>query len=289
MSKYLVTGATGALGSRVIDSLLQRVPANDIAALVRDPKKKQPLTEKGVEIREGDYLDPSSLEQAFKGIDSLLLISAPAFTDATAQHANVIEAAKRCGVRHLIYAATQRVEGVDFEIPQVTEWDKKTEGLLEKSGLEVTILRNSMYLDMLPIGFGKNVTEVGVRVPAGNGVAALASRHDLAEGAAAVLSGDGHEGKVYTLGNSRATSLSDIAAMISKVIGRKIDYRNVPVAEFVSARVQDGFPEPAATFFAAWFQAIAAGEFAEVTGDLERLIERKPQSVEEFLSAAYRA
>jgi NAD(P)H dehydrogenase (quinone) len=289
MSKYLVTGATGALGSQVVDSLLQRVPANDIAALVRDPKKKQPLIEKGIEIREGDYLDPSSLEQAFKGIDKLLLISAPAFTDATAQHANVIEAAKRCGVRHLIYAATQRVEGVDFEIPQVTEWDKKTEGLLEKSGLEVTILRNSMYLDMLPIGFGKNVTEVGVRVPAGNGVAALASRHDLAEGAAAVLSSDGHEGKVYTLGNSRATSILDIAATISKVIGRKIDYRNVAVAEFVSARVQDGFPEPAATFFAAWFQAIAAGEFAEVTGDLERLIERKPQSVEEFLSAAYRA
>jgi NAD(P)H dehydrogenase (quinone) len=289
MSKYLVTGATGALGSQVVDSLLLRVPAKDVAALVRDPKKKQPLIEKGVEIRDGDYLDPSSLEHAFKGIDKLLLISAPAFTDATAQHANVIEAAKRCGVRHLIYAATQRVEGVDFEIPQVTEWDKKTEGLLKKSGLEVTILRNSMYLDMLPIGFGKSVTEVGVRVPAGNGVAALASRYDLAEGAAAVLSGDGHEGKVYTLGNSRATSLSDIAATISKVIGRKIDYRNVPVAEFVSARVQEGFPEPAATFFAAWFQAIAAGEFAEVTGDLERLIKRKPQSVEEFLSAAYSA
>jgi NAD(P)H dehydrogenase (quinone) len=150
-----------------------------------------------------------------------------------------------------------------------------------------TILRNSMYLDVLPIGFGKNVTEVGVRVPAGDGLAALASRHDLAEGAA-VLSGDGHEGKVYTLGNSTAISLSDIATTISKAIGRKIDYRNVPVAEFVSARVQDGFPEPAATFFAAWFQAIAAGEFAEVTGDLERLIGRKPQSVEEFLSAAYR-
>ena len=186
-----------------------------------------------------------------------------------------------------LYAATQRVEGVEFEIPQVTEWDKKTEGLLEKSGLEFTILRNSMYLDMLPIGFGKNVGEVGVRVPAGDGVAALASRHDLAEGAAAVLSSDGHEGKVYTLGNSRASSLSDIATTISEAIGRKIDYRDVPVAEFVAARVQDGFPEPAATFFAAWFQAIAAGEFAEVTGDLERLIKRKPQPVEKFLSAAY--
>jgi NAD(P)H dehydrogenase (quinone) len=289
MSKYLVTGATGALGSQVVESLLQRVPASDIAALVRDPKKKQPLVEKGVEIRDGDYLYANTLERAFKGIEKVLLISAPAFTDATAQHANVIAAAKRSGVRHLIYAATQRVEGVEFEIPQVTEWDKKTEALLQKSGLEFTILRNSMYLDMLPIGFGKNVGEVGVRVPAGDGVAALASRHDLAEGAAAVLSSDGHEGKVYTLGNSRASSLSDIATAISEAIGRKIDYRDVPVAEFVAARVQDGFPEPAATFFSAWFQAIAAGEFAEVTGDLERLIKRKPQSVEKFLSAAYSA
>jgi NAD(P)H dehydrogenase (quinone) len=74
MSKYLVTGATGALGSQVVDFLLLRVPANDIAALVRDPKKKQPLIEKGVEIRDGDYLDSNSLEQAFKGIDKLLLI-----------------------------------------------------------------------------------------------------------------------------------------------------------------------------------------------------------------------
>jgi NAD(P)H dehydrogenase (quinone) len=273
----------------VVESLLQRVPASDIAALVRDPKKKQPLVEKGVEIRDGDYLYANTLERAFKGIEKVLLISAPAFTDATAQHANVIAAAKRSGVRHLIYAATQRVEGVEFEIPQVTEWDKKTEALLQNSGLEFTILRNSMYLDMLPIGFGKNVGEVGVRVPAGDGVAALASRHDLAEGAAAVLSSDGHEGKVYTLGNSRASSLSDIATAISEAIGRKIDYRDVPVAEFVAARVQDGFPEPAATFFSAWFQAIAAGEFAEVTGDLERLIKRKPQSVEKFLSAAYSA
>ncbi len=219
----------------------------------------------------------------------MLLVSALAFTDAVAQHTNVIEAVKRTGVLHVIYAATQRVEGVDFEIPQVTEWGRKTEALLKASGLEWTILRNSMYLDMLPLGFGKNVIDVGIRVPAGNGVAALASRRDLAEGAAAVLSGEGHESKIYTLGSSNAISMSDIAVAISEASSRQIDYRDAPVAEFISARVKEGFPEPAAAFFAAWFQAIGAGEFAEVTGDLERLIGRKPQSAQEFLSAVYRA
>jgi NAD(P)H dehydrogenase (quinone) len=73
---------------------------------------------------------------------------------------------------------------------------------LKAPGLEWTILRNPMYLDILPLGFGKNVIDVGIRVPAGNGLAALASRHDLAEGTAVVLSGEGYEGKVYTFGGS---------------------------------------------------------------------------------------
>jgi NAD(P)H dehydrogenase (quinone) len=287
MSRYLVTGATGGLGSQVIDFLLPRVPAQEIVALTRDRNKCEHLAEKGVEVREGDYLNQPSLELAFKGVDKLLLISALAFTDAVTQHTNVIEAAKRAGVSHVLYTAIQRAEGGDFEIPQVTEWDRKTEALLKASGLAWTVLRNSMYLDMLPLGFGKDVADVGIRVPAGTGLAALATRHDLAEGTATVLSEEGHAGKIYTLGSSDAVSMLEIAVAISEASGQKIDYRDTPVAEFVSARVEEGFPEPTATFFAAWFQAIAVGEFASITGDLERLIGRKPQSAEEFFAAVY--
>jgi NAD(P)H dehydrogenase (quinone) len=287
MNKYLITGATGRFGSQVVEFLSQRVPTNKIVALARDPNKLQALAEKGVDIRQGDYLNPRSLEEAFTGVERLLLVSALAFTDAVTQHANVIEAAKRSAVRHVTYTAIQRAKDSGFEIPQITEWDRQTEVLLKASGLAWTILRNPMYLDMLPLGFGKNVTDVGIRVPAGNGLAALASRRDLAEGTAAVLSGEGHEGKIYTLGSSNADSMSDVAAAISEASGREIDYRDTPVAEFVNARINEGFPEPAATFFAAWFQAIAAGVFAEITADLERLIGRKPQSVREFLSAVY--
>jgi NAD(P)H dehydrogenase (quinone) len=287
MNKYLITGATGRFGSQVVEFLSQRVPTNKIVALARDPNKLQALAEKGVDIRQGDYLNPRSLEEAFTGVERLLLVSALAFTDAVTQHVNVIEAAKRSGVRHVTYTAIQRAKDSGFEIPQITEWDRQTEVLLKASGLAWTILRNPMYLDMLPLGFGKNVTDVGIRVPAGNGLAALASRRDLAEGTAAVLSGEGHEGKIYTLGSSNADSMSDVAAAISEASGREIDYRDTPVAEFVNARINEGFPEPAATFFAAWFQAIAAGVFAEITADLERLIGRKPQSVREFLSAVY--
>jgi NAD(P)H dehydrogenase (quinone) len=289
MGRYLVTGATGRLGSQVVEFLLQRVPANEIVALARDPKKVlHSLVANGVEVRKGDYFDPHSLEQAFQGVEKLLLVSALAFTDAVTQHANVIEAAKRSGVRHIIYTAIQQGTDSKFEIPQVAEWDKRTEALLNASGLGTTILRNPMYVDMLPFAFGKRIPEGGIRVPAGDGVAALASVRDLAEGTAEVLAGEGHESKSYTLGSSSSASMSEIAAAISKASGREIDYHDVPVAEFVGALVKDGLPESRATFFADWLRAFAAGQFSEITGDLERLLGRKPQSAQEFLSAVYR-
>jgi NAD(P)H dehydrogenase (quinone) len=286
MSKLLVTGATGKLGGQVVEFLLRRVPVGNIVALARDPGKLTSFAEKGVDIRVGNHFEPDSLERAFSGVKKLLLVSAPAFTDAVTQHANVIEAAKRAGVRHLHYISLQRVAGSTVEIPQVTQWERETEALLQASGLAVTILRNTMYFDTLP--FGKDVTEVGIRAPAGHGLAALASRRDLAEGAAAVLFGDGHEGKIYTLGGSEAVGMADIAVALSEASGREIGYRDVSVAEFVEARIREGFPEPVAAFFAAWFQAIAAGEFSEVTGDLERLIGRIPQTARDFFLSSYR-
>ncbi|PXW27495.1 SDR family oxidoreductase [Paraburkholderia caballeronis] len=287
MTRILVTGATGGLGSQVVEFLLDRVPARDIVALARDPARLPSFAARGVEIRTGDYLDPASLERAFAGVDKLLLVSARAFTDAFTQHANVVEAAKRVGVRHLHYVSLQKAEGSTFEIPAVTQWERETEALLQTSGLDVTILRNTMYFDTLP--FGKSVTEAGIRVPAGRGRGAFASRRDLAEGAAAALCGDGHEGKRYTLGGSEAVDMADIAAAMSEAGGQAIDYREVPVAEFIEARIEEGFPEPVAEFAAAWFQAIAAGEFSEVTGDLERLIGRPPQSARDFYRASHRA
>ncbi len=117
---------------------------------------------------------------------------------------------------------------------------------------------------------------------------ALFSR-DLAEGAAAVLSGAGHEGKIYTIGGSETVSMADSAAALSEASGREIDYRDVSVPEFIEARIKEGSPEPVATFFTAWFQAIAADEFSKVTRDLERLLGRPPQTARDFLLSSYRA
>src|SRR5436190_9547890 len=103
MSKILVTGASGDIGRKTVLHLLKNRPASDLIGLVRDPAKAEDLAALGVELRQGDYLDPTSLSRAFTGVQKLMLTSAHAFTDRKTAHANVIAAAVEMGVRHLVY------------------------------------------------------------------------------------------------------------------------------------------------------------------------------------------
>jgi NAD(P)H dehydrogenase (quinone) len=215
----MVTGASGALGRQVVEFLLERLPPDRVAALARRPESLDDLAQRGVSVRGGDYHDPERLEQAFQGVDKLLLVSAMAFTDAQAAHRNVIGAARAAGVRHIHYTAIQRRRGSSFTIAQVTDWDADAEKELAASGLAATVLRNTMYLDSVDDLIGGLGPERVIRVPAGHTLAALATRRDIAAATAAVLATDGHEGRTYTLAGTSAVSLDHIAAALGEVTG----------------------------------------------------------------------
>jgi len=127
MTRILVTGATGNIGRLTLQHLLKRRPAGDLVGLVRDPAKAADLSAAGIEIRKGDYLDRASLAGAFAGIDTLMLVSATAFTDRDTQHRNAVEAARAAGVRHVVAMPIIRAEGSSFVMPQVTEEDRRVE------------------------------------------------------------------------------------------------------------------------------------------------------------------
>ncbi|MFE4829214.1 SDR family oxidoreductase [Streptomyces sp. NPDC056672] len=279
----MVTGASGALGRQVVEFLLKRVPAARVAALARRPEELTDFTERGVSVRRGDYEDPDGLEPALDGVEKLLLISARSFTDAKRAHRNVIHAAKAAGVRHVHYTAIQRRAGSTFVIPQATEWDAYTENELAASGLDVTVLRNSQYLESFDMLVGELAPDRFIRVPAGHTPAALATRSDIAEATAAVLATDGHAERDYTLAGSHAFTLDEVAAILGEVTGVPVTYQDTPVEEYIAARVRAGMPEPWARFTGAWFQAIAAGEFTP-TDDIERLIGRPTTSLRAFLT-----
>ena len=286
MTKILVTGATGRLGRKTLEFLLDRVPASQIAALARDPQKLNDLAERGVNVRQGDYLDQASLERAFAGVERLLFVSTVMFTDVMAQHRNIIAAAKIAGVKHIVYTAIQRREGSGVTISQVSKMDADTEAALADIDAEVTIVRNSMYMDYFPVVLGPEALR-HIRVPSRDTPAAFVTISDLAKANAVILSSDGHGGRTYTLNSGVAVSMTGIGQILSGVTGQPVPFNDISVAEFVAERVAGGLPQPYAEFMSEWFQAIAGGNFAETSDDLAQILGHPPMTPAEFLPIFY--
>ncbi len=288
MGKILVAGAAGQIGTKTLQHLLKRKPADDLVGLVRDPAKASALTDAGIEIRVGDYFDYDSVLRAFDGIEKVLLVSTHAFTDREKQHGNVIKAAVAAGVEHVVYTPISRKEGSEFFMPEITPADVFTEDVLKASGLKYTILGHPPFMESL-FGYigGPGVYTAGVRAPAGNGKVAPTTRDDLAEAQAVVLTEGGHENETYRLLGDPAVSFADIAEILSEITGTEVPYVQVSDKEFTEYLFGLGMPESTAGFFLDWMRGINGGEWDGPVGDLERLIGHKPTTTHEFLSDHY--
>jgi NAD(P)H dehydrogenase (quinone) len=286
VGKILVTGASGHIGKRTVLHLLKKRPANQLVGLVRDPAKAEDLAALGVELRKGDYMDPVSLSHAFKGVDKLMLTSTHAFTDRKTAQGNVIDAAVEASVQHLVYMSIFRKKNSIVSMKEITEEDIFTEQKLISSGLTYTIAYHPPFLDVLGFYVGSNAHETGVRIPAGNGKFAAATRDDLAAAHAAILTGEGHENRSYSLTGDPAVSFSDIADILSKIHGKKVPYVPISEAEYLKA-IGTGVPDFVAAFVLGWVRNMNAGEWEEQTTDLETLIGHKPKTAAEFFRDDY--
>jgi NAD(P)H dehydrogenase (quinone) len=286
----LITGATGHFGKATIDHLLKKgVPANTIAALVRDEAKATELKAKGIQIKTGDYNNYASLQSAFAGIDKLLLVSSSDLQDRLKQQESVVKAAREAGVKHIIYTSFARKNETDTSpIASVAKSHLETEKLIKASGIPYTLLLNSLYSDVLPMFFGEQVLQTGIFLPAGQGKTTFATRNDMAEAAANILTGHGHENKIYTIGNTESYTLQDAATILQDITGKPIAYVNPTVEEYTAALTQAGVPAAYIGIFAGFSEAIKQGEFETTSTDLEKLLGRKPATLRDYLTAVYR-
>jgi NAD(P)H dehydrogenase (quinone) len=279
----LVTGASGHLGRLVVEALLdQGTPASDIVAAARTPEKVVDLSERGVEVRRADYDDPSSLEAAFAGVDRLLFISGSEVGQRIAQHTNVIDAAKRAGIGFVAYTSIIRADTTDLALAAD---HRATEELLAASGLTYALLRNSWYLENYTGQLPTFLEHGAVLGAARDGRVSAATRADYAAAAAAVLAGGDHDGAVYELGGDHAFTLSELAAAVSRVSGREVVYRDLPVEDYTAALVAAGLPEGYAAALADSDRGIAEGALFTDSGDLSRLAGRPTTDLEDALRA----
>lgn len=285
----LITGATGHFGKATIEALLKKgIAPAEISALVRDESKAADLNAQGIQLKTGDYSNYDSLVATFTGVDKLLLVSGTDIEHRQEQQANAVNAAAAAGVKHIVYTSfVRKNETESSPIWAIGKSHIATDNLIKRSGIPYTLMLNTLYADVLPMFLGEKVLETGVFYPAGEGKAAYTTRQDMAEAAAAILTGSGHENKTYMITNTETYSLDDVAAALSKLTGREVMNNNPPASAYVDALTHAGVPAPYIGMFSGFAEAIRQGEFDTTGSDLENLIGRKPTSLHNYLASVY--
>jgi len=287
--KTLITGSTGNLGSATIKFLLNKVSPSEIAALARNEEKAKPLINRGVDVRIGNYDDYDSLVKAFQGIDKLLLISSSEMGNRAAQHINAINAAKEAGVKHIVYTSFIRQK----DDPNSALWfiakdHVETEEHLVNCGIPYTLFKNGFYMDMITDFIGENVLETQtVFLPAGDGKVNFASRKEIAEALANVLTSEGHENKSYNIGGETTTSFGEIAAFLSEISGKKINYVSPDAETYKQELAKHHVPEMYINMFTAFAIAFSENAMDVSSKDLTGVLGRTPADVKIFLTGIF--
>lgn len=272
-----VTGATGGIGGRVARMLADAgIPER---LIVRSPQRAPDLP--GAELGEAEYGDATAARRALEGIATLFMVSASESADRLEEHRTLVGAAKDAGVRHVVYLSfLNPAPDATFTLARDHH---ATEEAIAETGMAATHLRDSFYMDILPEFVGKDGV---LRGPAGDGRCSFVAREDVARSAAAILSDPAaHRGRSYDITGPEALDLTEVADALSRAQGRPVTYHAETVDEAYESR---SAADPAPWQADAWvstYTAIAAGEVARVSPDIERLTGRPPMTFEAFLAS----
>jgi NAD(P)H dehydrogenase (quinone) len=279
--KILVTGATGKLGSKVVESLLKSIPASDLAVSVRNPEKAEGLRVRGVEIRQGDFDRPETLDNAFSGIDRLLIISADGDNETRIhQHTNAVQAAERAGVKFIAYTSiANATESKNLMAPPHVA----TEAAIIKTGIPYSFLRNNWYLENEIGSIQGAMAGAPWVTSAGEGKVGWALQQDYADAAAAVLVGNGHENTVYELSGPLLTQ-EEMVSALSNVVGKEIPVQQVSDEKYAEIMKGLGLPDFVIPIIVGIQESIRNGSLDVESNDFEKVLGRPVTPINEALT-----
>lgn len=285
MTKFVLTGSTGELGSSVLRNLLKLGinPKDIILSVYNEKNVDSELTNKGIDIRHGDFKKKETLEKAFQGGDILFLISSTTIINdkRIAEHRNAIGAAKTVGIKHIFYTSLAcgntretRIMGAHLD----------TEDILKTSGVKYTTIREGVYSEAFPVflGYFDSATTNEIAVPA-DGPISFASREDLGEATAILLfSHNDYENQTIFLTGSKSYTLKQTAGLVSEILNREIPVRIVSLQEYINQNLKDR-DEVWVRLWATTYPALERGELARIDHTLEKLLKNPLTSFEQTL------
>lgn len=278
-----VTGASGQLGRLVIHQLLKKVAPDQVVAVVRSPETAADLRALGVLLRKADYDDSASLQEAFQGIEKVLLISSTVPGQRLRQHKAVIDAARAAGVKLIAYTSMLRA---DSSRSVLAGEHLATENYLIASGVDYVVLRNGWYLENHTAGLPIAAQHGALMASSGSGRFASASRADYASAAVAVLTQSGHSKKIYELAGDTAFTMDDLAVAASARLHREISYRNLPPAEYEGALLGMGLPKMIVEVVIDADAMALKGDLDSTSRELSTLIGRPTTTLAEAVQSA---
>jgi NAD(P)H dehydrogenase (quinone) len=278
--KIGVSGASGQLGGAVVKYLLEGSNEDSIVAISRSPEK---IKLEGVEARFGDYNQPSSLSEAYSGLDRLLLIPSTDMETGRRAEQNItaIDAAVEAGVSHIVLmssAGTRNVEKTNI----AAEYFAPEQHLMKKAN-QWSILRMSYYAEAIITEAQMSLAH-GVLTGITENKVSFVSRDDLAAAAAGLLAGEGHDGAIYTGTGPESLTGAQRAEAIAKASGKSLKYLTLPVETLREQLRQAGLPEGIISAIVSIQQNFSNGDFDIVTGDIEKLSGRPARTFESILS-----
>lgn len=275
--KILVTGATGNVGGAVTANLIAM--GASVRTLVRDESKAQSLKDAGVELVVGDLEKPETLDAAFRGVDKVFLLTAVG-PQAVTQASNGIAAAKRAGRPYVVRLSA--VKAAPDSPTRIGRQHAETEAELKASGLPYTILKPHFYIQNTMLAAQTVASDGVIYMPFKDGRLGMIDIRDIGAVAAKVLTSGGHQGKTYTLTGPASISFHDVAAGLSRALGKEVNYRDVPLEAGREAMLGMGLPEWTADAYSEYFKVYSEdwGDFT--TNDVEEITGKPARSYETF-------
>ena len=274
--RTLVTGAGGHLGSAVVETLLRHVPPDRVVAGTRVPNAAGGLRAQGVDVRHCDFDDAESLEAAFRGIERLLIVSTDGDNESRLRrHRSAVDAAAQAGVHFIAYTSLVKADSSPMALADV---HRSTETRIRETGIPYSFLRNNWYIENERASLQAALAGQPILTAAGAGRIGWVSRDDLAEAAAAVLAGSGHQNSVYELSGPPRTYAS-FAQAAGNFIGRDIPVVSLGDVEYGQMIAGFGLPIHVVELLVDAQRAMRQGAMDIESRDLEYLLGRPPTPI----------
>jgi uncharacterized protein YbjT (DUF2867 family) len=277
----LLTGATGKTGFAAAKAL--SAAGKKARVITRDVTRAEKLTALGHEIAVGDLGDPAFVARAMSGIDQAFLLTINTERQADLEFA-FVNSAKACGVRHIVkISSIEAHPGIGARVP---EMHAASEAHIKASGLDWTIVKPNFFMQTLLAASAGIKARGELVMPVGEVCLSMIDCRDAGEIVAKVLIEAGHEGQSYKLTGPEALSFSDVAAHLTKALGRPISYVNPPLAAY-RENLLKALPDPWRVDAVCEIFALTSKRPAEieaVTDTFQTLTGRAPTTLATFIA-----